>query len=160
MTARLTLDLQIADHHTMPNKKAIRHWIKAALAVAHRTQHTELTVRLVNDQEIQALNRDYRHKDAPTNVLSFPFEAPTELASFPLIGDIIICALVVEQEAIAQNKPLDHHWAHMLIHGVLHLLGYDHLTDEQAHIMENLEIQALKQLNIADPYTVTQLEKH
>jgi len=110
-------------------------------------------------EESQSLNLEFRGKDKPTNVLSFPFEIPPEMAHIQeemgnLIGDLVICAPVVESEAKEQNKPLMHHWAHMVVHGCLHLLGYDHIKDAEADVMENLERQILAKLDITDPYLI------
>ncbi|MDX1408882.1 MAG: rRNA maturation RNase YbeY, partial [Saprospiraceae bacterium] len=116
----------------------------------------DITLRIVSEDEIRMLNRDYRGKDKPTNVLSFPFEMPEGLpaeAIPPLLGDVIICDAVVRQEANEQHKPLQAHWAHMVTHGVLHLLGYDHIDDDDAVIMETLEIRALAEQGFDDPYT-------
>lgn len=116
---------------------------------------SELTVRIVDEAESQQLNKDYRGKDKPTNVLSFPFERPEGLpeeVDFPLLGDLIICAQVVKREAQQQNKSLDVHWAHMLLHGCLHLLGYDHIEDEEAVEMESLEIKILQKMGFPNPY--------
>ncbi|MFY0665400.1 MAG: rRNA maturation RNase YbeY [Natronospirillum sp.] len=116
---------------------------------------TALTVRLVDSAESQQLNNTYRGKDKPTNVLSFPFEAPADI---PLeedyLGDLVICVPVVNEEALAQHKPVLHHWAHMVIHGALHLLGYDHISDVDAEEMEQLERELLLQLGIPDPYII------
>ncbi len=111
----------------------------------------ELTIRLVNNEESQQLNLQYREKDKPTNVLSFPFEVP-EGIELNLLGDLVICAQVVAQEADAQNKALFDHWAHMVIHGCLHLMGYDHINDKDALEMEALEVEILAKLAINDPY--------
>jgi probable rRNA maturation factor len=108
-------------------------------------------VRIVDEQESAELNEQYRHKKGATNILSFPVEIP-EGIDLNLLGDLVICAPVLEQEAQQQNKVLAHHWAHIIIHGVLHLLGYDHLDDEQAEDMENKEIALLQKLNIPNPY--------
>ena len=108
-------------------------------------------IRLVDEAESRQLNRDYRGKDRPTNVLSFPFEAPPEVLT-PLLGDLVICAPVVVREAREQGKPADAHWAHMLVHGVLHLLGYDHLEPAEADEMEALERDILAGLGFPDPY--------
>lgn len=105
----------------------------------------------MNSEESQSLNSQYRGKDKPTNVLSFPFEVPDGI-ELDLLGDLIICADVVEKEAQEQDKPLLHHWAHMVIHGTLHLLGYDHISDDEAEEMEALEIKLLAHLSIPDPY--------
>ena len=112
---------------------------------------TELSIRIVDIAEGRALNRDYRGKDYATNVLSFPAELPPGV-SLPLIGDLAICAPVVAREAAEQGKDPRDHWAHMTVHGVLHLLGYDHIQDNEAEAMEALETRILAGLGIADPY--------
>jgi probable rRNA maturation factor len=111
----------------------------------------EASLRVVDEGEMQALNRDYRGKDVPTNVLSFPMELPADLG-IALLGDLALCAEVIEREAGEQHKTLDAHWAHMIVHGMLHLQGYDHVDDEQAAGMEALETRILHQLGFADPY--------
>lgn len=115
---------------------------------------TEMVVRIVDAVESQALNRDYRGKDKPTNVLSFPFEAPpVEVIDEPAyLGDLVICQPVVEQEAADQHKPVAQHWAHLIVHGVLHLQGYDHIEETEATEMESLEVSILAGLGIPDPY--------
>jgi probable rRNA maturation factor len=114
-------------------------------------QDTEIVVRIVDEQESAELNEQYRHKSGPTNILSFPVEVP-EGIELNLLGDLVICAPVLEKEALEQHKTLSDHWAHIIVHGVLHLLGYDHLDDEEAELMENKEIAILKQLTIKNPY--------
>jgi probable rRNA maturation factor len=147
----LELDLQIAlDLPGLPTEADFRHWVEATLAGASYQKDAELTLRIVNEAEITALNETYRHKQGPTNVLSFPFEAPSELDS-SLLGDIVICAPVVLREAVSQGKAPESHWAHLVAHGVLHLLGYDH-DEAQAEAMESLEIRILTDLGYADPY--------
>ncbi len=147
----LELDLQIACSSTagLPVIEQFQLWAGAALRGQRST--AELTVRLVDSEESQALNRDYRGKDRPTNVLSFPADLPAEL-ELPLLGDLIVCRQVVEREAAEQHKALSDHWAHMIIHGTLHLLGYDHIDDHEAEQMEALEIALLGQLGINNPY--------
>ncbi len=147
----LELDLQIAlDLPRLPAETDFRRWAEAALAGADHRQDAELTLRIVNEAESAALNETYRHKQGPTNVLSFPFEAPPEVDS-TLLGDIVICAPVVLREAIVQGKSPEAHWAHLVAHGVLHLLGYDH-DEAQAEAMESLEIRILAGLGFPDPY--------
>jgi probable rRNA maturation factor len=147
----LELDLQIAlDLPGLPAETDFRRWAEAALAGADYRRDAELTLRIVNEAESTALNATYRHKQGPTNVLSFPFEAPPELDS-TLLGDIVICAPVVLREAIVQGKTPEAHWAHLVAHGVLHLLGYDH-DEAQAEAMEALEIRILAGLGFPDPY--------
>lgn len=137
----------------IPTQAQLQDW---AQAVAARTGvEGEVTVRIVSPEESRALNDQYRHKDKPTNVLSFPFEVPQEIADAlgdAYLGDLAICAEVVRQEAEGQGKPLEAHWAHMVVHGLLHLQGYDHITDDQAAEMEALEIQILADLGFANPY--------
>lgn len=124
----------------------VRHALKAAAA-----EDAELTVRVVDAAEITALNSEYRGKQGATNVLSFPYE-PLPGVNSALIGDVVICAPVVAAEAIAQDKPLEAHWAHIVIHGVLHLLGHDHREETGALAMEDLERRLLAALGYADPY--------
>jgi probable rRNA maturation factor len=147
----LELDLQIAlDLPRLPAEADFRRWAEAALAGADHRQDAELTLRIVNEAESAALNETYRHKPGPTNVLSFPFDAPPEVDS-SLLGDIVICAPVVLREAVVQGKTPEAHWAHLVAHGVLHLLGYDH-DEAQAEAMEALEIRILAGLGFPDPY--------
>jgi len=144
------LDLQIAvSHRVLPTQAEFETWVRTA--IGQTMAEVELTIRIVEVAESQQLNLTYCGKDRPTNVLSFPFEAPPEV-QLPLLGDLVICAQVVEQEAIEQNKPLNAHWAHMVIHGCLHLLGYDHIIDEEADEMESLETQLVEGLRFTDPY--------
>lgn len=151
----LELDLQIAlDLPGLPAKSDFRRWAEAALVGADYQKDAELTIRIVNEAESTALNETYRHKQGPTNVLSFPFEAPAEVNS-ALLGDIVICAPVVLREAVVQGKASEAHWAHLVAHGVLHLLGYDH-DEAQAEAMESLEIRILAALGYPDPYGDTQ----
>ena len=135
----------------VPSAASFRRWVEAALHGAKRRKATELAIRIVGLEEGQALNRDYRGKDYPTNVLSFPAELPPGVA-LPLIGDLAICAPVVAREAAEQGKKPAQHWAHMTVHGVLHLLGFDHMEDADAERMESLEKRILASLGIADPY--------
>ena len=120
-------------------------------AVQPESDNVEMTVRIVDEAESHDLNLTYRGKDRPTNVLSFPFECPDEV-ELPLLGDLVICRQVVEREAIEQEKPLMAHWAHMIVHGSLHLLGYDHIEDDEAEEMESLETKIMQGLGFADPY--------
>ncbi|WP_107851576.1 rRNA maturation RNase YbeY [Oceanimonas marisflavi] len=147
----LWLDLQLACDEApgLPTEQDFETWLTAALK--GERDEAEVTVRLVDEAESQALNRDYRGKDKPTNVLSFPFEAPPGV-ELPLLGDLVICRQVVEREAAEQNKPLQAHWAHMVVHGCLHLLGFDHIKDEEAEVMEAREIAILAGLGMDNPY--------
>ncbi len=152
----IELDLQLAtEAGDLPAEAQLRRWVE--LALRQRTADSELTIRLVDAEEGQELNRTYRHKDYATNVLSFPAEVPDgpggePLLDIPLLGDLVICVPVVEREAREQNKALEAHWAHLVIHGCLHLLGYDHIDDEEAEEMEGLERQLLAELGYPDPY--------
>jgi len=146
----ITLDLQIAcSNKNLPSESQFQLWLETVLAPYQKS--FELTIRIVDEVESQQLNHQYRDKNKPTNVLSFPFEVP-EGIELDLLGDLVICADVVESEAIEQKKTLMSHWAHMVIHGCLHLLGYDHINDADADEMEALEIKSLKKLDISDPY--------
>jgi len=149
--ASLELDLQLAcrDETGLPTPAQLREWIAAALD--DYPEDAEITIRIVDPEESRQLNRDYRGKDSPTNVLSFPFLCPPGI-ELPLLGDLVICKAVVETEATAQHKPLQAHWAHMVIHGCLHLLGFDHIEEAQAQQMEDLETRILGQLGYPDPY--------
>lgn len=145
------IDLQIACQHTdnLPTETQIQQWANAA--IRPQTLEPEITIRVVDEAESHDLNLTYRGKDKPTNVLSFPFECPDEV-ELPLLGDLVICCQVVEREATEQGKPLEAHWAHMVVHGCLHLLGYDHIEDDEAEEMESLETQIMSSLGFADPY--------
>ena len=155
------LDLQLAsDCDGIPTQGEITLWLDTLLS-CQQIADKEITVRIVDDAEIKQLNQQYRGKDKSTNVLSFPFDMPEirmpddiqideSICNF--LGDIVICAQVVKLESEQQNKVLSHHWAHMLIHGTLHLLGYDHMDDQEAQEMEGTEIHVLQKLAIDDPY--------
>ena len=133
----------------IPGAESIQQWVEQALPADNAA--AELTVRIVDEAEITALNRQYRGKDGPTNVLSFPHEEIPGIAA-NLLGDVVICAPVVATESVAQDKPLEAHWAHMVIHGVLHLLGYDHHKEGEASRMESTETELLADLGYANPY--------
>ena len=145
------VDLQIATENIegLPTEEQIVQW--ATAAVQPEGDEVEMTVRIVDEAESHELNLTYRGKDRPTNVLSFPFECPDEV-ELPLLGDLVICRQVVEREAAEQEKPLMAHWAHMIVHGSLHLLGYDHIEDNEAEEMESLETQIMQGLGFDDPY--------
>lgn len=146
----IELDLQIAsDASSIPQQSQFLLWLGEALR--ERRADTEVTIRVVDEAESQHLNHQYRQKNTPTNVLSFPAEVP-EFIELPLLGDLVICAPIIEKEAQQQQKKPHDHWAHMVIHGVLHLLGYDHIEESEAEEMEALEIQQLAALQIDSPY--------
>jgi probable rRNA maturation factor len=141
----LSLSVQYAiNQEGLPSRSQFKKWVKAALRV-----DTEVTIRVVDEEEGRMLNSSYRGKDYATNVLTFPL---TEIPH--LMGDIIICAPVVESEAHAQNKSIEAHYAHLTVHGVLHLHGYDHITEPQAELMESLEVTILQKLGYANPYRI------
>ena len=146
----LQVDIQSASAEPVPDEDDIRSWILAALE-GRRDGDTEISVRLVDIPEMTALNESYRDKSGPTNVLSFPSDLPAEL-ELPLLGDIVICAPVVAREAQEQAKTNEAHWAHMTVHGTLHLLGYDHIEEDEAQAMEALETDILTSLNYPCPY--------
>jgi probable rRNA maturation factor len=147
---RLRIDVQRAiEDLDIPGDQRLRSWIQAALS--GRIEQAELTVRLVDEAESARLNREYRGKDASTNVLSFPLQMPPE-AGIAYLGDLIICAPVVRREAGEQGKSLQAHWAHMLVHGSLHLLGYDHQNPRDAREMEALEIRIMADIGFPNPY--------
>lgn len=146
------IDLQIAcQNDYLPSMEDFQLWADRALAATNTA--FDMTIRIVTSEESQSLNQTYRQKDNPTNVLSFPFDVP-EGIELNLLGDLVICADVVEREAKEQNKMLQAHWAHMVVHGCLHLLGYDHINDSDAEEMEALEIETLNILGFDNPYLV------
>lgn len=180
----LHIDIQIADDladsvEEPPPRTQLQHWAEAAWQGDAHTD-VEVALRIVSAEESRQLNRDYRGKDKPTNVLSFPMQmddwhlpadlspddlTPNELANpehteelsasdahWQMLGDLAICAQVVVEEAQQQRKSLQAHWAHMLVHGMLHLQGYDHIEEDEAQRMEQLEIQIMQQLGFPDPY--------
>lgn len=152
----LTLDVAVSyacPRKGVPAATSFRRWV--ALALDSRIREADLALRIVDEEEGRAFNRHYRGKDSATNVLSFPAERPPGLprdAHFPLLGDLVICAPVVSREATDQDKPLRDHYAHLTVHGVLHLLGWDHQDTVEAEAMEALEREVLAELGIADPY--------
>ena len=153
----LTIDYQteeLGNDERFLSEKRLQRWLETARETLAIEEALELTIRLVDNDEMQELNRDYRGKDYPTNVLSFPcdWDLPEEPR---LLGDVVIAAAVVNREAKEQKKTMEAHWAHIVIHGFLHLLGYDHIEDEEAEKMENTEREILAKLGYADPYAET-----
>ncbi|MGA9032367.1 MAG: rRNA maturation RNase YbeY [Sulfuricaulis sp.] len=134
----------------LPTDSVLRRWAHAALKGLRRRRVT-LGLRIVGNAESAALNGRFRRKSYPTNVLSFPFEAPPGTRS-DILGDLVICAPVVRREARIQRKTVNAHWAHMVVHGILHLRGYNHLKRQDAVVMEKKEIRLLKELGYANPY--------
>lgn len=148
----IILDLQQASTATdLPTEAELQRVLEAAIMPFQAD--AEVTIRIVDEAESQQLNFDYREKDKPTNVLSFPFQCPPGI-ELPLLGDLVICAQVVAREAQEQQKTLQAHWAHMVVHGSLHLLGFDHINDADAEEMEAEEIQILQELGFANPYLI------
>lgn len=146
----ITVDIQYAvEAPGLPTEADFTRWV--ATVLRDRKVEGEVCIRIVDAEESQALNAEYRGKDQPTNVLSFPFDVPPGIP-VTLLGDLVICAEVVAREAEEQQKAALHHWAHMVVHGTLHLLGFDHINDDEAEEMEALERDLLARLDIADPY--------
>lgn len=141
---------------TLPTQQQCEAWVQASLVGDLANEANEVTIRIVDTEESQALNRDYRNIDKSTNVLSFEFEQPPGLVdlgeALPYLGDLVVCAEVVAQEATQQNKTLEAHWAHMIVHGTLHLQGYDHIDDDDAEEMEAHEIEIMQNLGYGNPY--------
>lgn len=134
----------------IPAQAELERWISAALH-SQQFEDAEVSIYIVDEDESQELNAQYRNKNKPTNVLSFPADIPEEVG-VPLLGDLVVCAPVVEREAQEQGKTLQAHWAHMLVHGTLHLLGFDHIADDEAEAMETLETQIVIGLGYPAPY--------
>ncbi len=147
MTIELCLQ-NVSSVQDVPEKSEIELWLQLAL---QGLPAAVLTIRVVDEPESAMLNQQYRQKSGATNVLSFPADLPEEV-DLPLLGDLVICAPVVQSEAAAQGKPVVAHWAHLVVHGTLHLLGYDHSEEAEAEQMESLEAELLGRLGFADPY--------
>jgi len=145
----IIVDVQIACEGDVPSNEQFQQWTEAALQ--HVSEECELSIRSVESEESAELNSTYRGKSGSTNVLSFPFDSPVPMEP-RLLGDLVICTPKVEVEAKEQSKILHHHWAHLVVHGCLHLLGYDHIEDDEAEVMEELEKQILHTLGINNPY--------
>ncbi len=148
----MNLELEIQNmtrQELIPSENSFVAWSKAT--IREEREQAEIVIRLVDEEEIRDLNREYRGKDRPTNVLSFPSDIPAVVES-SLLGDLVICAPVVVREAKEQGKSEEAHWAHMVVHGVLHLLGYDHQDENAAEIMEQLEMEVMGSLGFQNPY--------
>ena len=145
MATDITVQFATADA-SVPAEKEILHWAGSALALGG--SGGEVTIRITGEDEMQSLNNKWRNIDNPTNVLSFPLRQ----AGSPLLGDVVVCAPVVRREAAQQAKALDAHWAHIIIHGILHLMGYDHTEEQEAEIMEAKETALMQELGFPDPY--------
>lgn len=148
----LTINIQrVVKSTVIPSDEAFSQWINAAQITTEK--NAEITLRIVSAEEIQSLNRDYRNKDIATNVLSFSSEVPVG-PELQLLGDIVICADIVAQEAHEFEKPLEERWAHMVVHGCLHVQGFDHIQSDEQEIMEKKEVEVLKALGFSNPYQV------
>jgi probable rRNA maturation factor len=144
------LDFQIVSKSlSVPAQLLFNKWVDAVLQ--DESQNSEIVIRIVDEQEMIQYNEQYRRKIGSTNILSFPFDPPKGVDS-DLLGDLLICAPVIEAESQQQNKELEHHWAHMIVHGVLHLIGYNHLDELEAEEMEAIEIKILRSIKIDNPY--------
>lgn len=149
-SSKIKIDLQIESDHTgLPGPGLFEKWVRVSMLSDF--SQLEQTIRIVDESESRQLNQTYRHKNNPTNVLSFPAEC-SDYLDYKYLGDLVICSPVVKKEAIEQNKSLFDHWAHMVVHGMLHLQGYDHLTESDAEKMEAVEIDILAKLGHTNPY--------
>ncbi|WP_390594978.1 rRNA maturation RNase YbeY [Simiduia litorea] len=146
----ITVDVENASSApNIPSQAQFERWVSAA--VGDHQAEAEVSLMIADEAQGRSLNHEYRGKDYATNVLSFPADLPPEL-ELPLLGDLVICAPVVAREAVEQHKALEAHWAHMVVHGTLHLLGYDHIDDGEAEAMEALETQIITELGYSAPY--------
>jgi len=144
------LDIQnVSESALVPKQELLQLWVDSVLKDG--SQNSEIVIRIIDEQQMAEFNKQYRHKEGPTNILSFPFEVPDDIQS-DLLGDLLVCAPVLEKESCEQHKFLEHHWAHIIVHGVLHLIGYDHIDDQGAEEMEALEVRILKTIKINNPY--------
>lgn len=146
------IDIQHASKDAIPiADSTLIEW--ATLALTTHRSHCELTVRLVDPEEITHLNTTYRKQAKATNVLAFPSQVPeTVPLEYPLLGDVVICPAVLQEESATLDVPLIAHWAHIVIHGILHLLGYDHIEEQDTHLMQTREVALLNQLHFDNPY--------
>ena len=149
----------VCNNANIPTKTELTRWIKAA--IIDEIMQRELCLRIVDVAEMTSLNEQYRNKPGPTNVLSFPADLPADLPDElsdekNYLGDLVVCAEVLEREANEQKKSIQAHWAHLIVHGTLHLQGYDHIKETEAIAMEGLEVDILKGLGFADPYQTTE----
>jgi probable rRNA maturation factor len=148
MTVRIDIQYAVEGIDTLPGVDAFKRWAEAAVEVSGPA---ELVIRVVDGEESAILNESYRGKSGPTNVLSFPYEPPTQIDT-NYLGDVVICAPLVAREAVEQGKHEIPHWAHLVVHGILHLQGYDHQTPQQAVAMESIERNIMRRLGYSDPY--------
>jgi probable rRNA maturation factor len=148
-TAKTPVLFNNGTDHEVPSLEQLIKWVE--LVSELYGSFIQVSIEIVDSQTSRKLNKTYRNKDSATNVLSFPLELP-EVVAEDLIGDLAICAELVRDEALQQNKAINDHWAHLILHGTLHLLGYDHIEDKDANIMEALEVKLLDSIGIANPY--------
>jgi len=144
---------RVSTSASIPDDERFRLWAETALA--GKGENFSFGIRVVDEDEAQRFNREYRHKDYATNILSFPTDLPEDLPEdirHSQLGDLLICAPVVTREALQQQRSELDHWAHLLVHGILHLLGYDHERTDEADVMQSLETEILAKLGIGDPY--------
>ena len=146
----LILDIQNEYEFEVPSKEELENWIRTTFNHSDQIIKADICVRIVDESECSHLNETYRKKKGPTNVLTFPYGNHND--EHKLQGDIVVCAPVVAAEAAAHKKSTTAHWTHMIVHSILHLLGYDHTNDADAETMESLEIKILNSLNISNPY--------
>ena len=152
----VTVDLQVASEHAfIPSETKMHCWVNT-VTVLHKKNNMEVSIRVIDEKESAMLNHTWRGKKGATNVLSFPAELPEDIP-LALLGDLAICAPLIEQEAVAQHKTREAHWAHIVIHGTLHLLGYDHIKESDAIEMETLESHIMYKLGYPDPYNTDTL---
>jgi probable rRNA maturation factor len=161
MAEGVVVDVQLAIDETssisVPENKEIQTWANAAIEASGQDKYHDasMTVRVVEETEISQLNENFRHKSGATNVLSFPFVPPPGIPVDEImnsLGDMVVCATVIDKEAKEQHKKSTAHWAHMIIHGTLHLMGFDHQSKEEASIMESLETKIMLEIGFPDPY--------
>ena len=149
-----TIELSVSDDVNklnLPSEENFQHWAQSSYA---GNNEVVASLQIVSSDEMQVLNKDYRGKDKPTNVLSFPMELPEEVG-INILGDLALCDEVIKSEAEEQGKQVEAHWAHMVVHGMLHLQGYDHIGDDEANVMETKEIEIMKALGFENPYKLT-----
>ncbi len=151
MTAKINVEY-VSNASELPAEAMIAHCAQAALEGHER--YVEVGVRIVDESEIIELNQRFRKRAEPTNVLSFPFEDPPGTQT-DVLGDVVVCAPIVSSQAQTEGKPLSAHWAHMVVHGIMHLRGYDHETPEEANAMEHMETRILEGLGFPDPYALS-----
>ncbi|AIT08563.1 rRNA maturation factor [Candidatus Francisella endociliophora] len=150
----LILNIINDDEYPIPSQDLLLRCFEL-VANKHNLKQAEVNVSIISNNEIQEINKQFRNKDKPTNIISFEFEKPEGLPediASDFLGDIVIAPKVLEAEALEQHKKLEHHWQHIFIHGLLHLLGYDHINDKEAEEMEGIEIELLAKLAIDNPY--------